>query len=114
MGYYGVLWGTSYPEVPHCLNVTLLSDAECRAAHGDDVTDGALCAGGVKGEDSCQGDSGSPLLCAGAVQGVVWWGPNPCGQEGKPGVYGDVFRYRDWILQTMRGASEPHSPNTAP
>uniref|UniRef100_A0A8C2Y7Y3 Peptidase S1 domain-containing protein n=1 Tax=Coturnix japonica TaxID=93934 RepID=A0A8C2Y7Y3_COTJA len=99
MGLNGVLW------VPHCLNVTLWSEAECRAAQGDDVTEGAICAGGVKGEDSCQGDSGSPLRCGGALQAVVWAGPTPCGQDGKPGLYGDVMYYKEWILSVMGAQS---------
>lgn len=70
-----------------------------------------LCAGGVKGIDSCSGDSGGPLIgisqtasnrpyfyCA----GVVSFGPSPCALEGWPGVYTRVSSYMDWIERNVR------------
>lgn len=63
--------------------------------------EGQLCAGGVKGKDSCKGDSGGPLMYENdktfEVVGVVSFGPSPCGRENIPGVYTKVFAYKDWI-----------------
>ena len=69
---------------------------------GDGLTDG--------GPDSCNGDSGSPLICdvkgQARLVGIVSWGPvtnygPTCGKEGSPGVYSDVFKNEKWIRQTM-------------
>ncbi|KAM7026295.1 trypsin-like [Acridotheres tristis] len=88
----------SYPEVPQCLNVTVLGDSTCREAYGAQVTPDMLCAGVDEGgKDSCQGDSGGPLLCQGQLQAVVSWGEEPCGQRGRPGVYARVLPELAWI-----------------
>lgn len=66
------------------------------------LSEGALCAGGEEGRDTCEGDGGGPLVCAagpgGAYQlaGLVSWGIG-CGRPGVPGVYVDVSYYADWI-----------------
>lgn len=62
-----------------------------------------LCAGGLKGQDTCKGDGGSPLVCPTVVvadqyvqAGIVSWGRG-CGSEQVPGVYTNVAVLRDWI-----------------
>ncbi|XP_043652928.1 serine protease 7 [Drosophila teissieri] len=65
-----------------------------------------LCVGGEFYRDSCDGDSGGPLMRRGFDQawyqeGVVSFG-NRCGLEGWPGVYTRVADYMDWILETIR------------
>ncbi|KAM6394858.1 thrombin-like enzyme elegaxobin-1 [Rhynochetos jubatus] len=101
-------WGTttspqeSFPDIPHCLNVTVVGDSECRTIYGNKVTADMLCAGVAGGgKDSCQGDSGGPLVCNGVLQGIVSWGDHPCGQAGKPGVYSRVYNYLPWIRETI-------------
>ena len=72
---------------------------------------GQLCAGGKRGEDSCRGDSGGPLMSVErahdgsnrwTVVGVVSFGPTPCGMDGWPGVYTKVADFVPWILENMR------------
>ncbi|KAH8369099.1 hypothetical protein KR009_000928 [Drosophila setifemur] len=65
-----------------------------------------LCAGGEFYRDSCDGDSGGPLMRRGFDQawyqeGVVSFGFR-CGLEGWPGVYTRVADYMDWIQETIR------------
>jgi serine protease 7 len=67
-----------------------------------------ICAGGKLGKDSCNGDSGGPLMAYDATTqlwnlvGVVSYGPEPCGLEGWPGVYTRVTKYMDWIEKTIQ------------
>lgn len=60
------------------------------------------------GVDSCQGDSGGPLICeidkTAVISGVVSRGYG-CAKAGYPGIYGNVFFYKEWI-QSMIKPSE--------
>ncbi|KAH8374878.1 hypothetical protein KR200_007861 [Drosophila serrata] len=65
-----------------------------------------LCVGGEFYRDSCDGDSGGPLMRraydqAWFQEGVVSFG-NRCGLEGWPGVYTRVSDYMDWIQNTIQ------------
>ena len=66
-----------------------------------------LCAGGNIGQDSCEGDSGGPLIMHErfgppfVLIGVTSFGATNCGQGATPGVYTKVSEYLDWILQNM-------------
>lgn len=65
------------------------------------LKDTQMCAGGLKGKDTCSGDSGGPLLkqltSNHYLYGIVSFGPNKCGIKGVPGVYTSVAKYIDWI-----------------
>lgn len=61
-----------------------------------------ICAGGIKGVDTCKGDGGSPLTCkiqgrnSWVQRGIVSWGIG-CGEEGVPAVYANVAHVVCWI-----------------
>lgn len=102
-------WGTTnqpgspFPDRLQCLNLSIVSDAACRAVFPGRITDNMVCAGGDAGRDACQGDSGGPLVCRGVLQGLVSWGSvEPCGQRGIPGVYTKVCNYENWVRTIMR------------
>uniref|UniRef100_A0A240PP32 Phenoloxidase-activating factor 2 n=1 Tax=Anopheles atroparvus TaxID=41427 RepID=A0A240PP32_ANOAO len=66
-----------------------------------------MCAGGIAGQDTCRGDGGSPLVCPipGTVNqyyqaGIVAWGIG-CGENGIPGVYGNVQYFREWVDKSL-------------
>ncbi|KAK2502315.1 hypothetical protein MC885_013215 [Smutsia gigantea] len=67
------------------------------------IKDDMLCAGS-EGRDSCQMDSGGPLVCRWNCTwfqvGVVSWG-SLCGHRDLPGVYTRVTSYVSWIRQTL-------------
>ena len=119
-------WGTT--ETGYLSNelksvgVNIFSDEYCAAHHFDSTSlhfyanPDEICAGlpdsgdaddlSDGGKDACPGDYGSPLVCdrdgALTLAGIVSWGFGPgCAEDGKPGMYGDVFEYNDWIRETI-------------
>ncbi|KAK9394578.1 VENOM COMPONENT: snake venom serine protease 15 [Crotalus adamanteus] len=92
-------WGTitspnvTLLDVPHCADINILDYEVCRAAYPElPVTRRTLCAGILEGgKDSCDGDSGGPLICNGQFQGIVSWGADTCAQPPEPGLYTKVF-----------------------
>ncbi|XP_017115746.1 CLIP domain-containing serine protease 2 [Drosophila elegans] len=70
-----------------------------------------MCAGGEPGKDSCKGDGGSPLACPllsdpqrYELAGIVNFGVD-CGIQGVPGVYTNVAKFRNWIIQETNRVS---------
>ncbi|XP_031240151.1 kallikrein-13 [Mastomys coucha] len=106
-------WGTTtspqvnYPKTLQCANIELRSDEECRQVYPGKITANMLCAGTKEGgKDSCEGDSGGPLICNGKLYGIISWGDFPCGQPNRPGVYTRVSKYLRWIHETIRNTPE--------
>ncbi|XP_043454324.1 kallikrein-13 isoform X1 [Prionailurus bengalensis] len=102
-------WGTttspqvSYPPTLQCANIQLRSDEECHQVYPGKITPNMLCAGTEEGgKDSCEGDSGGPLICNGTLHGIISWGDFPCGQPNRPGVYTRVSQYVVWIQETIQ------------
>ncbi len=102
--------GSTYPSQLQMASVPLQSDSVCTSAYAypggsDYKASSMLCAGpyGSGGRDSCDGDSGSPLVVPfgyGFAQvGIVSWGVPPCGQAQYPGVYTRVPAFAGWITQ---------------
>ncbi|CAL1573966.1 unnamed protein product [Knipowitschia caucasica] len=99
--------GTS-PDRLNQAEVTIYSRGTCNAHSVLDgaVTETMICAGKLSGGvDSCQGDSGGPLV---VKQGGVWWlvGDTSwgigCAWKNKPGVYGNVPYFIDWVHEQMQ------------
>uniref|UniRef100_A0A673Z7W3 Transmembrane serine protease 13b n=1 Tax=Salmo trutta TaxID=8032 RepID=A0A673Z7W3_SALTR len=73
----------------------------------DSISQNMLCAGDMKGsKDSCQRDSGGPLVCKDSDQrwylmGVTSWGVD-CGRRNRPGVYSRVSRLLPWVYSKMQ------------
>lgn len=102
-------WGTIYfgGPVSQTLQeviVPVWTQSECTAAYPGRIQSGMMCAGNRQGgQDSCQGDSGGPFLVQilpsrrWYIAGVVSWGIE-CARADKPGVYTEVSKYVDWIM----------------
>lgn len=70
---------------------TIIDAGSCGLYGRDFVADSMICAGGLPGQDSCNGDSGGPLALdangpAAVVLGTVDFGSDVCG-DGSPAVY---------------------------
>ena len=120
-------WGTtssggSQPNALQWATVTIWEDSVANGAYGEiaETNFPASIDGSI---DSCQvcdnlvihphkassrnlpqGDSGGPLVSLNGdryeLYGVVSYGEG-CAASGKPGIYADVYKVRNWIKETM-------------
>lgn len=51
----------------------------------------------------CQGDSGGPLAADGKLVGIVSWGDGDFCGDGLPEVYTNVYKFKDYIENIMKG-----------
>lgn len=112
---WGNTGGFVYPTELRQANLTTMSNAACdNAGYFGEITGQMLCAGvsPYLTVDSCDGDSGGPLLVSMGgrwVQiGITSWGDG-CA-EGAPGVYARVAAQSNWISAQIRFG--PHSNAT--
>ncbi|XP_048037470.1 transmembrane protease serine 2-like [Megalobrama amblycephala] len=106
-------WGTlseggSSPETLQEAKIQLIDRTICNSpqVYNGQITDTMICAGKLQGGvDSCQGDSGGPLV---TKENSLWWlvgdtsWGEGCALRNKPGVYGNVTYFLDWIYEQMR------------
>ncbi|ETL81078.1 hypothetical protein L917_18521 [Phytophthora nicotianae] len=85
------------------VNVRVISNAECNKRYRNRITEGMICAGNGNGKDSCNGDSGGPLLANGVVVGIVSWG-GKCGT--KAGVYTRLTYIMEFVDDVLNGADD--------
>ncbi|XP_068194965.1 complement factor D [Antennarius striatus] len=92
--------------------VDVVDSNRCRRGDyfGRKFTDNMICAHRLcsdpcnkpyRKEDSCDGDSGGPLLFNGVAVGITSNGGKKCGQIRKPGIYTIISHYTEWIDNTM-------------
>ena len=107
--------GTDFPAALQHVGVPLvaLADANALPAFDGSLTENMLPAGTPDGgRDSCNGDSGGPLIVPGpdgqapAAAGVVSFGADTldCAAVGGLGVYTRLSGFRSWIYGLMRPA----------
>ncbi|XP_067463265.1 enteropeptidase [Thunnus thynnus] len=104
----------SLPNVLQEAQVPLVSQDQCQQQLPESsITSSMLCAGFPEGGvDSCEGDSGGPLMCLDdghwTLIGVTSFGIG-CGRPERPGVYARVSSFTSWIAQTRRSSSSSSS-----
>lgn len=120
---YATGWGKDqfgkkgkYQVILKKIDLPVVSRAACqeklrttRLGRFFELHDSFICAGGEPGKDTCKGDGGSPLVVPVSPNGeryiqagIVAWGIG-CGENGTPGVYVNVAKFRNWIDEKMRG-----------
>ncbi|XP_063658204.1 kallikrein-4 isoform X1 [Pan troglodytes] len=102
---WGLLANGRMPTVLQCVNVSVVSEEVCSKLYDPLYHPSMFCAGGGQDQkDSCNGDSGGPLICNGYLQGLVSFGKAPCGQVGVPGVYTNLCKFTEWIEKTVQAS----------
>ncbi|XP_073686088.1 transmembrane protease serine 2 [Garra rufa] len=107
-GWGALRSGGSAPDALQEAKINLIDRMTCnsRPVYNGRITDTMICAGKLEGGvDSCQGDSGGPLV---VKENSLWWlvgdtsWGDGCAFRNKPGVYGNVTYFLDWIYEQMR------------
>ncbi|XP_068127841.1 granzyme A-like isoform X2 [Hyperolius riggenbachi] len=98
------------------VNVTILDREQCKKDWRQKylITPNMMCTNvGSNGKDTCQGDSGSPLVCNGVLRAVNSFGHTPCGTPHTSNVYTRLTEnYVSWIKETIRNSSQQQSMNS--
>merc|ERR1712160_196793 len=76
------------------VTVSTMSNKDCKNKYGSGITDRMVCAEGGNTKDSCNGDSGGPLISENSnsvkLVGITSWGGQKCADKNAPGVYARV------------------------
>ncbi|XP_055916137.1 serine proteinase stubble [Eupeodes corollae] len=111
-------WGRLYedgplPSVLQEVAVPIINNTICEtmyraAGYIEHIPHIFICAGWKKGGyDSCEGDSGGPMVLQREMDkrfilgGVISWGIG-CAEPNQPGVYTRISEFRDWINQILQ------------
>uniref|UniRef100_A0A1S4GZU9 Peptidase S1 domain-containing protein n=2 Tax=Anopheles gambiae TaxID=7165 RepID=A0A1S4GZU9_ANOGA len=110
-------WGRLYedgplPSVLQEVTVPVIENNICEtmyrsAGYIEHIPHIFICAGWKKGGyDSCEGDSGGPMVIQRTdkrflLAGVISWGIG-CAEPNQPGVYTRISEFRDWINQILQ------------
>ncbi|KAJ3634313.1 hypothetical protein MTP99_011198 [Tenebrio molitor] len=93
----------------HYVNVTTISNEECRITYGTQITDEMVCTAGNFNEGTCIGDSGGPLLQDTPMRHFMLVGVasfvsgNGC-ESLDPSGFSRAFSYMPWLNQVLFGS----------
>ena len=106
-GFGSIEQGGETSNPLHEATVLIIDTDDCRKSHGEtSIFEGQICAGYSDGGiDTCDGDSGGPLIVMDEnnqkrLAGIVSWSQG-CGRPGKPGVYTKVSHYAGWVFEVI-------------
>ncbi|XP_026316322.1 serine proteinase stubble [Hyposmocoma kahamanoa] len=111
-------WGRLYDEGPlpsvlQEVQVPVINNTACEAmyraaGYNEHIPNIFICAGWkTGGSDSCEGDSGGPMVVQRSrdkrfvLGGIISWGIG-CAEPNQPGVYTRISEFRDWINQILQ------------
>lgn len=106
-GWGRLEYGGGVPNILHQVSVPVIDNDSCQdmfvtSGHKKTIRESFLCAGYAEGKkDSCEGDSGGPLMYQGEdgrwlLMGTVSHGIK-CAYPNLPGVYMRMTFYKPWI-----------------
>ncbi|XP_035214384.1 flocculation protein FLO11-like [Stegodyphus dumicola] len=99
------------PDVIQEVSLPVITNKLCESMYQDagfveDIPDIFICAGYADGgKDSCEGDSGGPMVIQEddgrwVLAGVISWGIG-CALPNQPGVYTRITKFSEWINQII-------------
>jgi len=89
--------GSTLPSSLRYVSVPVVDRATCQTDYGTSAVTGNMFCAAASGKDSCNGDSGGPIVDgSGVLQGTVSWGQG-CAEAGYPGVYERIGNYVTYI-----------------
>ncbi|XP_060532984.1 serine proteinase stubble isoform X2 [Cylas formicarius] len=110
-------WGRLYedgplPSVLQEVSVPIINNSVCEsmyrsAGYIEHIPHIFICAGWRRGGfDSCEGDSGGPMVIQRddkrfQLAGIISWGIG-CAEPNQPGVYTRISEFKDWINQILQ------------
>ncbi|OWZ08985.1 hypothetical protein PHMEG_00018388 [Phytophthora megakarya] len=113
---WGLIKNETESQLLRTVDIKILTTAECvrlyamasgvsPLAFGNVpiLDNSTICAGSGNGKDSCEGDSGGPLLVNDVLVGIVSSGYEECGIS--PGSYASVSEALDFITEIIGGGS---------
>ncbi|KAJ8675587.1 hypothetical protein QAD02_011373 [Eretmocerus hayati] len=82
--------------------VLMVDKSECNSTwineDGSPIPNSMICAGvGNDRQDTCDNDSGGPLIIDGFLAGITSFGFHKCGTPGIPSLYTEVAQFHLWI-----------------
>lgn len=100
------------PTILQEVSVPVINNSVCEsmyqsAGYIEHIPNIFICAGWKKGGfDSCEGDSGGPMVIQRPdkrwlLAGIISWGIG-CAEPNQPGVYTRISAFRDWINQILQ------------
>ncbi|KAG7487991.1 hypothetical protein MATL_G00029550 [Megalops atlanticus] len=91
------------PDKLQELDVEVMSRVLCGRSdyYGTKFTSNMMCAA-KRRMDTCDGDSGGPLLYKGVAVGITSNGGKRCGSFKRPGLYTIISHFTQWIDSTMK------------
>ncbi|XP_070258035.1 kallikrein-7-like isoform X1 [Myotis yumanensis] len=90
------------PSALMCSNVRIIPYNDCKKVYPTLMRKYTICAAPPRRSSiACKGDSGSPLICQGSLQGLVSSDYFPCRPPFDPIIYTRVCKYRKWIYETI-------------
>ncbi|XP_044148521.1 granzyme A-like [Bufo gargarizans] len=87
------------------VSVSVMNRTECQELFkAVKITKNRICTSvGPRGEDSCEGDSGGPLIYNNIFRGILSFGSQPCGKRRGAAVYTRLTKeYVDWINEMTK------------
>ncbi|XP_067645160.1 hypodermin-B [Eurosta solidaginis] len=103
-------WGLTHenavfpPNRMQTVYLRVFEQEECKAFYEAyrNVTETMFCASVPGEKDACLADSGGPAVLGDRLVGVVSWGKkNECGHADSPGVYVNLNKVKNWIMDIL-------------
>ena len=116
-GWGKLSYGGPVPSILQVVKLPIIPNTQCqkmfqKSGHRKVIRDTFICAGyNDGGKDSCEGDSGGPLMIQGedarwSLIGTVSHGIK-CAEPNLPGVYMKTSAYMPWIINVISKSRKP-------